>query len=313
MLRTCWKAAAGILACATTYTLTAATVRAPVAGYVYDPAAQALRPIEGIPGAALVGGIVDAGVPLAAAEVAGDQNFAVAVDAESGDVLLLALNGGAPSPTRLFGRLSDGSGAPRIVLSESGRSAAVIDGTWAQIVTGLPGRPTVTRVLHDDGLSSMSAFALSDDGELLLAAGETVRLYVDGSGRDLSFTGPIGAVAFRRGSHDAVIAASGAVTVVENIDTGGLYQGFDAGGGIVGIAFLGTSQLLAASSDGSVTVYDRATYSARTVNCHCTVNGLARMNNTRVFRLTDSVNSPLMIVDASQPDPALFFVPRQQQ
>jgi hypothetical protein len=307
MARTYWKTAAGILACAATYMLTAATLRTPIAGYVHDPAAQALRPIEGTPGAALVGGIIDAGVRMAGAAVARDHRFAIAVDADSGDVVLVMLDGGARSPIRLSGRLADGAGAPRIVLSESGRSAAVIDGASARIVTGLPERPTAMRTLQDDGLPSMNVFAVSDDGELLLGGGESARLYVGRDGRTLSFTGPIGAVAFRADSHDAVIASAGAVTILEN--AGGSYQGFDALPHTVGVAFLGASHLLAASSDGTVTVYDRATYSMQSVNCNCEVSGLSQMSNRFLFRLTDAVDKPIMMVDASQAAPTVFFVP----
>ena len=75
----------------------------PSVGYVFEPEAQALRPILGTPGAALFGSKVEVGINVRRAWVSPRPSFVLAEVEESGEVLLLDLKQGAKTakPFRL--------------------------------------------------------------------------------------------------------------------------------------------------------------------------------------------------------------------
>ena len=92
----------------------------PSLGFVFDPSAHALRRIQGIPGAALVGTTVEFGFAVSAAYVAPrlDSAFVMAGD---GQAHFFRLTADAPEE-----RAVDSMGAPlRVIFSPSGSAAAL--------------------------------------------------------------------------------------------------------------------------------------------------------------------------------------------
>ena len=67
----------------------------PSIGYVFEPEAQALRPILGTPGAALFGSKVELGMNVRRAWVSPRQTFVLAEVEQSPEVLLLDLQAGS--------------------------------------------------------------------------------------------------------------------------------------------------------------------------------------------------------------------------
>jgi len=167
-------------------------VAGPVAGYVFDSAARALRPVLGIPGASLLGDPVSLGMDLASAAVSPwlDSVLAVAAD---GSFHIFTLNNGTVGEVPVNGITA----APeRVVFSPVGSAAALYAGGRIQVVTGLPASPTpgstfdLTPILSNPGGRGhrplTGSFAVSDDGAyVLVAEGPGVQLFAAGSSRRL--------------------------------------------------------------------------------------------------------------------------------
>jgi hypothetical protein len=279
----------------------------PVIAYVHDPHSAALRPVQGVPGAALVGTVTGPGFGVATAAIAA-QNFAIVLRSDTGEVAVATLPGSNSIP--IAGARPYPS---RMVISDQGQAAVLVYDGLLQIVTGLPGNPVIQRELYARLPSPAGPMAVTDDGQLVLAAGKrTLRLFDGDAPRELSVFGPVQAVAFRAQSHDAIVGAPDGVTILNAVDTGGAIETFDALPALAGLAFLDSGRFIAASSNGTIAVYDRATHAVQASSCGCVPVGLYR-SNTTAFRITDSLDAPLIFADAAQTPPAVFFVPRMAQ
>ena len=107
----------------------AGRLAAPLSGFVFDQSAHALRRIQGIPGAALVGAPVEFGFAVSAAYVAPhlDSVFVLAGD---GQAHLFRLTADAPLESAV-----DSLGAPsRVVFSPSGSAAVLYSPGSVQVV-----------------------------------------------------------------------------------------------------------------------------------------------------------------------------------
>ena len=291
---------------------------APVAGYVYDSAAHALRPLQGIPGAATLGAPIDSGYSLAAAYIAPGQDsfFGITSDGaahwftiSSGGFHEVAIDGLTASPER-------------IVFSPSGTSAALYANGNAQIVTGLPSSPSiattaslVSRAAAKRAHRDVPALAVSDDGGYLLAAmnGSVQLASKNGVVRPVMQTGSQAVVAFAPGSHDAAIAAHGTGALLIRDVAGTAAQqplasdgpAFTSPAGI-GFSADGSRVFLASASAQSVSVFDLS--GNRTdMQCSCSPAELTPMGGS--FRLTELAADPLWLLDAGASGPRVVFVP----
>src|ERR1035438_3480723 len=143
----------------------------PVAGFVFDNSGRVLRPIQGVPGASLLGDPLSFGLDVAAAYIAPHQDSVIVVGADQ-SLHLFLLNGGAPTEVSLGGV----TGTPeRVVFSPSGTAVALILAGSARVLTGLPNAPTLTGSVKVEGNAigatgarshsvSYPSLALSDDG-----------------------------------------------------------------------------------------------------------------------------------------------------
>jgi hypothetical protein len=293
-------------------------VAGPVAGFVFDQSAHALRPILGVPGALLLGDGLDAGSELTAAYVAPGQNWALGVTA-GGPVFLLLGHGGVS-------RISVGgvTAAPeRVAFSPSGTAVALYSAGRVQVVLGLPDAPLVTGGLAT-GVSGRSpqaaawralgSFAVSDDGRYILyAEGGFIRLW--GAGEDFAVTraSSNAIVAFAPGSHDAAAAdPSAGVVLLGDVAGAGWRRTLAAGGGMpypAGLAFSadGRKLFLADAGARNVTAFDLATGAQTVVACDCAPAGLFPMAG--LFRLNEAGAAPLWLLDAQNGNARMVFVP----
>src|SRR5262245_42356400 len=99
------------------------SIQRPTLGFVFDEAFLSLRPVLGIPGAALTGSGLSFEHPVRHVEVAPGQNYGLAIDAERGSVGLVRMDLDPISVTPLAG--VDPS-PRRIALSPTGLSAALL-------------------------------------------------------------------------------------------------------------------------------------------------------------------------------------------
>ncbi len=286
-------------------------VGGPVAGYVFDNSARALRPILGIPSAWLMGEPVGFGVELASAYVSPRQDLAIVVGAD-GSLRWFRLNSGA-----VRGLTSNGITLvpERVAFSPSGTAAALAAAGRVQVVTGLPDAPVLAGTVEAGG--DRGSLAISDDGALLLfAARGSIRLVgIAGESRKLMDVGDGALVAFAPGGHDAAVANRRGAGVVLFRDVAGastqslLAVPDDSMAAPVGLAFSrdGRKLYLASSAARSVTVLDLATGDRSTLACDCTPTGLVPMGN--LLRVTELGAGPMWLLDTGGRDPRMVFVP----
>jgi len=291
------------------------SVAGPVAGFVFDRGAQALRPLPGIPGASTVGGPINSGYQLTAAYVAPrlDSVFGVAAD---GSTHYFTLSSATLSEASIEGLMAQ---PERIAFSPSGTAAVLYSSGQAQMVVGLPGSPSLAgslplrqaaRAIHPTSL------AISDDGVyLLFAVGGSINLASQSGGvRAVMSAGAGASVAFAPGAHDAAIAARGTgVMMIHDVPGSAVQQTLTADDGsfeiVAGLGFSqdGTRVFVAtAAAAQPVIVLDLA--GNRTgVACACSPTELVAMGN--LFRLNELGAGPLWLADAGSSGPRTVFVP----
>lgn len=311
------------LACAQT-----GSFAGPVAGYVFDSGAHALRPVVGVPGASVIGAPIDAGQSFTAAYVAPRQDsfFGIASD---GSVHWFAIAQGAFAERAISGLMT----APEsVVFSPSGTAAALYGNGQAQIVTGLPASPAVAGTIslntsaaapgrgsEGHGRSAAPALAVSDDGGYLLAAlGNSIQLASQNGGvRPVIQTGADAVMAFAPGGHDAAIAARGTGAILIRDVPGAAAQQPLADDGpafnaIAGIAFSsdGARVFVASASGQSAIVFDLAG-NRSDFACNCSPVELTAMGAS--FRLNELAGlqqpAPLWLLDGGPSGPRVVFVP----
>jgi hypothetical protein len=292
-------------------------VAGPSAGLVFDAAAQTVRPIRGVPGAATFGAALDARFPLAAVWISPGQDAIFARDA-AGSLHFFQL-----SPNGLAeAAISDIASVPeRVIFSPSGTAAALFAGGQVQIVTGLPGSPAAAAAFTlSHGVRGMrpalGSAALSDDGAyLLFSAGGSIQLANATEGSRVLMTAGFGAaVAFAPGGHDAAVAArgTGAVMIHDVPNTASqqlLAPDDSAFAQLAGLAFSldGRHLYIASASANSVVTLDTASGARSDLSCSCSPSGLTRMGSA--FRITEFSTGPLWLLDAGAPTLRIVFVP----
>jgi hypothetical protein len=290
------------------------TVNAPVSGYVFDKEAAGLRPVLGLPGAALLGSPVNLGFGVAAAFVAPRLDSALVIAADNG-MHWFRVRNGAFTETQIDG-LSSAGQVYSAVFSPAGTAAAIYNSGSLQIVTGLPDSPAVAITLDLSASSTPDAMAVSDDAQaILVSADHAIRLF--GPYADLgklmdSAGGPV--MAFATGSHDAAVGDSGAGLVLFHDLTGAgdshvVAAPDDSTASLSALAFSTDAKaiFLASSAAQAVTRFDLAAAARSRIPCSCAPTSLARMGG--VFRLTELTADPLWLLDAPEADPRVVFVP----
>jgi hypothetical protein len=299
----------------------------PSLGIFYDPGAQAIRPIWGIPGASMAGQPIDVGFPIASAVVSPSQDYALGVSGD-GSIGLIKLGANGSSAQVVPG----GLGMPdRIVLSPAGKSAGLYysGSTSVQILAGLPDSPQFVRLIDLSMLpNAPDVFAISDDGSLLLtgvrenadgapAQGEVFALSTDSPPRSIATLQHASAIAFLVQSHDALLAddIGNSVTLVQDAA---------AGAGVVwmftGQQLLPAPDSVQASSDrqsflagssrnGLVAILDSNGSNPVVLSCGCAPTEFRPLSTATIYQITEPASGLLWIVNSNITSPGTFFVP----
>ena len=181
----------------------------PVAGFVFDGAQQAIRPIVGVPGAAYLGAPIVTGLDRAA--ISPDGGSALAVRG-SRTVLITGLRSGDAAIAPLDA-IED---VDRIAWSPEGALAAVYSAAHrqAQIIRGLPAAPAPQTPFPVDG--TVSVFAISSAGDAIVGTESGVsRTGGDAAPQLLAPAIQVSAVAFH-GADLFVADAAGRILSIEN-------------------------------------------------------------------------------------------------
>src|SRR5271170_3154928 len=200
----------------------------PILGYVWDSAHQALRPVQGVPGASIVGSAI------LSAPSQGTAVLATASSAVSDTALFLDANGGvfqAPLTGGKPAQIASLPGGSSLALSNSGAYALVTGkdasgASVAAVISGLPQTPS-TRTLNVSALSSIVGGAPSDTGTVALAAGSgqsgasVVAFVGQAAGAQVATLQAFGGMQFVPSSDELVVAdaASGALTAISHVNT----------------------------------------------------------------------------------------------
>jgi hypothetical protein len=293
----------------------------PSVGYVFEPEAQALRPILGMPGATILGARVDLGMNVRRAWVSPRQNYVLAEVEGLPELILLDIQRG-PQATR---PLSTPRGADLVAVSPTGTAIAFYfrNANRLQVTSGLPDSPQesepVDLAFLGGGLSSL---AVSDDGRAVLVASAypgvgAVYLIHSEQTRVIAPGGDVRAMTFLSNSLNAVIAdvAANEVRLLSNV---------------TGVA---TSRILAEESTGishplalqisidnsRVFVLNSGAQAVTTVDLttglltHLPTNGstsrLQRLSGD-VFQLTDDFRQPMLLLDGATAETRIVFTPK---
>jgi hypothetical protein len=289
----------------------------PVAGYVFDKAAHALRPVLGLPGASLLGSPIKWRYRVDQAFIAPRLDSAVGVTSE-GAFRLFRINDGLVTEMGIDGLASAGT-RYSVAFSPSGSSVALYSSDRVQLIRGLPDAAVPGGSIDLSAAGIPSALAVSDDARMLLVSvNNSIRFFESYADMGkLIDTAPGALVAFAAGGLDAAVADSGAgVVLFHDLAGAGASQIIappDANQvAFSGLAFSsdGKSLFLASSAAQTVTQLDLSAGSRTRILCSCSPTVLARMGSA--FRLTELASDPLWLLDAPESAPRIVFVPAFQ-
>jgi hypothetical protein len=298
----------------------------PTLGYVYDGRSSGLKPLVGIPGAAVLGTQLDAGTQIRKAYVSPRQNYAVALT--DSDTLLVAFRSATDAPD-VVPLGFPATAAAIAALSSDGSSAAFYsaDEALIRIVTGLPGAPAVARSVPTAAVSgTIRLLAIGNDGSQLVAVVDAdaapdsaIALDADGNPRTLANSTHISAVQFS--ANDLLVAddMDDTVSMVQDAPGSALWRPLAAAAdGIAGptgldVSLDGRLVIVANGRAGNIFVFDPNGPQRGAYACPCTPAGLGRLNGNSVFLLNSiSDGGPLWIFDGDSVAPRVMFIPADQ-
>ncbi|MBI1745345.1 MAG: hypothetical protein HYR55_02005 [Acidobacteria bacterium] len=297
----------------------------PVLGYVFDEGRGVVRAILGIPGAAVMADVASTSERLAQAWISPRQDYALTEAATDRSLGVLTWDGEAVESRRLSGV------APRpdhVVLSAGGQAAALYYGAARRIelVSGLPKAPRREGEVDVSGLgAAVTALAIGEDGRRVLVGtvgpdgGMIYRISVGETGQPIAAVGQAAGIAFMPGETEALVADCAGQQVLRVRAVMGAATVERLAGEGEGVKYPvaatvsedGQRVFIANGGDNSVTIVplERGPGSQRSVRGR--VTGLARLNGTSVYRLTDVGGGPLQILDGSGSEPRIVFVPAE--
>jgi hypothetical protein len=293
------------------------SVAGPSAGYVFDPAAQMVRQIRGIAGAATLGDPVDFGMTVAGAKISPRGDVAV-VSADDGSAHLFRIANGA---ARELTTVRLGAVPTVAFFSPGGTAVALYRSDGVQVLRGLPDAPEVAFTasirtqLFQPATSAVrlgpvpgGTLAVSDDATVLLhcRAGSVAVITAAGARKLADTKGPA-AIALAPQSHDVAVVTGGTLSVYKDVTGASTRQDFPNASAVAGVAFSVDGSKVLMAGLRAVTVLEQATGDTRQVACDCRIGGLSPMG--AMFRLNEAGDGPVWLVDASGADPRLVFVP----
>jgi hypothetical protein len=274
---------------------------APTLGYVWEDQSHSLRPVEGVPGSATVGGAVNLGTTLERITVAPSRRFALGKEPGAGTLLLLRLDGAIASA-----RQSD-LPAGTVTFSPSGEAAAVALVDRVEVWKGMPDQPRRHRSFNSVDLT-IQRLAVSDDGNrvLTLSAGSLHRLTPDG-GPELIGDG-YQDVTFLRQSSDVIAAHTARGVVLLRKTEADSEENIGIVDAPLALAVSSDEGTIAVLSDGFVTLIERASQRVVTLPLDGTVtDSIVRVQGNAVFQLTANADD-IWFLDADSATPRLVSV-----
>ncbi len=258
-------------------------IGSPTLGFVPD--GFHVRTMQGIPAAGAIGPVLETGRNLGLITISPRQNYILAMDVETGEVVLVTPAGATSVVPGTAAR------PDRVAVSPSGSSAVL----WfnatnrAQIISGLPGTPSI-REIDASVVGASPVIAVSDDGNWL-AAGAYL-FASDGSMTTIPIGDLVTGLAFYYDRDALAIATPSQILTADPVSTGSLVQvgslnpGSNAGDFAgVDLAVSSDNQRIVAAEGTLLTTINLATGVASMLDCGCLVEGLFGLGGS-VFRIT---------------------------
>ena len=300
-------------------------VGGPALGFIFDAPGQALRPVLGIPGAAVFGDPLPSPSAVSSAAVSLKYNVAVVND---GAWKALALSpSGVTSTVVLPGGLA---ASARVAVSETGTSAAFYDSVnrVLTVVTGIASSSMAANPVNLDSLpGSITAFAAADDGSLLLSSsvpgGGDALFWIgrDGSTRQLATLQKTASILLWNSGASA-LAADRAANRIWGIQNPGsnaaitlLASDADGVSSPAGAALSPDAKQLWIANAGNRTVLgiDLGTRAVVSLDCGFDLTTLLPMADGVSFRLNHLRKGPVWILDTGSGSGArVVFIPAVQ-
>ena len=207
----------------------------------------------------------------------------------------------------------------RVAVSPEGAAAAFyyLADSRILLVSGLPGAPALSAEIQlTHSRRPFREIAVSDDGKLALAIedGAAVAMGSPGDLNRISLRTPVGAAAFARNGHDAVLAGGSQAVLIRNVEVPGqrIVLATDGLEGISAAAVSrdGRSAYLASARSRKVAVVSLdGSGPAVTLECPCSPNRLIRLNDESSYRLTEYSGESLYVLDGAATPPRIVVAP----
>lgn len=304
-------------------TAVASTVTSgPILGYLWDKAADALRPIIGLPGASYLGQPVLTSGGYTSGTACAQKNFAL-LTGSKGDISIASLPAGVG--VQLAPELS---AAQKIVISPACASALVYAAGSAQVllIQGLPGSPTV-KTIDLGGSRQIVSAAVADTGSVLLASLQPSNsVTIDAIRSDgtlvpsLTALSAFGGMAFLPNADSAIFAdaARNTVWLQNKLDAGvtpaQLAAGADGVAQPMAVAVSADAKwAVVLNSGSSILKLDLSKkLGPQKISCACSASELTPLAGNLTFRLSEAGAGPVWAFDGDAAEPRVVFIPGMQ-
>lgn len=294
-----------------------AEFKQPVLGHIPGESSQALLRIDGIPGAAQVRPLADAGELLEWRYVSAEQNYALAIRSTDRAVAIVRLDRDQSELTLLQG-IPD---PHKISLSQSGTVAAIYsqEAGSIQVVSGLPHYPVFQRAISTAALENkIGSLAVSDDGTIVLVSSTTqpseLLVFSDNGLEIATLPSPIVSIVFRPKKHEAAILTTHQMFLATDLSQRTLLHVSGPEQGLTEAAAVEFSRdgrriYIADPGARSVHILDLGLTSATTIPCDCSPLGLQRLRGESVFWLNEPGATVTRLLDGDSTTPRVLLAP----
>jgi hypothetical protein len=298
-----------------------ASVGGPILGFVGDEHGASIWPVLGVLGASVLGERLELPSRIVRATIAPKNDYALAVQKEDGQAVIINLDIGSPAVVPLPSALTN---VTLVQISPIGTAAALYaaDSKRLQVFSGLPSAPSVAFEFDASILpGDIVGVAVSDDAQLgIVSVGnsENNSLWaVNASGAWLLTASGRSLMTFLAHRHDAVVVedALQEVSLLQDIDGSPsrlpLFMFTEEPQPFSGVAISGDGRTVFVIQHGSenITMLDLETGSPAVQPCGCKPRGLFPLKDAAAFRLNGMSSGPITVLDVSSQDARIVLIP----
>jgi len=288
-----------------------AQIGPPMLGYLPD--GGTMRAMTGIAASASIGPLLGGGAWSFSQVVVAPNSSFVLASLASGDVAVVTV---ASDGVTLQPAVIAGAMAGNLQLSPNGSAALISNSGQLQVITGLPGSPTVQPAINAAYLGSSSALAVSDDGQWIAGVFGGAVYALGGGGQAIPLPAPSGvtALTFFHGTDDLAVTTAVQIFEISNIATtptistifGSANTPAPPESPIALALTADNSTVVLMEPDGGIGQVVLASGAVSVAHCGCSPAGLIGLGGP-VFRLSSLAGGSVKVYDAASGN--VLFVP----